>query len=100
MRKLVVANWKMNPQTAEEARKLISAWEHDLRRMDDSVEVVVAAPFVFLPGLSTLVKQVQLGAQNASWQDKGALTGEISPKQLVELGVSHVLLGHSERRLF
>lgn len=100
MKKLVVANWKMNPQTSEEARKLISAWEHDLRGMDDTVEVVVAAPFVFLPRLSSLVKKVQLAAQNTSWQDKGALTGEISAKQLSEFGVSHVLLGHSERRLY
>src|SRR5579885_1899409 len=100
MKKLVVANWKMNPKTADESRKLVASWEHGLRRISDQTEVIVAAPFVYLPGLSNYVSRIKLAAQNASWQDQGPLTGEISASQLKQYHVSHVILGHSERRLY
>ncbi len=100
MTKLVVANWKMNPQTLDEARKLIGSWEHALRSLDGKVRVVVAVPFVFLPELSGYLRNIHLAAQNVSWADGGALTGEISSKQLIESNVEYVILGHSERRLY
>lgn len=100
MNRLVVANWKMNPQTFDEARKLVGSWEHGLRSLNGKIQVVVAAPFVFLPQLLGYLKNVKLGAQNVSWADAGALTGEISAKQLREYNVGYVILGHSERRLF
>lgn len=100
MSKLVVANWKMNPATFDEARKLIGSWEHGLRTLPGKVGVVVAAPFIFLGELSGYLKNISLAAQNVSWADSGALTGEISAGQLRALGVSHVIIGHSERRLY
>src|SRR3989344_5537656 len=100
MKKLVVANWKMNPETEDQARKLASAVEHELKAFSDPVEVVIAAPLVFLPSLSRYLKKSRLAAQNTSWAEGGALTGEVSPKQLQEYNVSHVILGHSERRLY
>ena len=100
MKKLIVANWKMNPETVEQARKLVASWEHRMHAVADHVEVVVCAPFVYLPILSHNGHQVKLGAQNVSWSDAGALTGEISVLMMKQWNVQFVILGHSERRLF
>lgn len=100
MKKLIVANWKMNPQTLDEARTLIASWEHQMRGVSTATEVAVAAPFVFLPELSRYTRHLKLAAQNMSWADKGPLTGEISGSQLAEFNVGYVILGHSERRLY
>src|SRR5438093_727083 len=100
MKKLIIANWKMNPETSEEAKKLVSSIEHRMATVAEHTEVVIAAPFVFLPTLSHSVHHVKLGAQNISWLDRGAMTGEISAVQLQPWKVQFVILGHSERRLF
>jgi len=100
MKKLIVANWKMNPQSIEEARKLVSAFEHRVPSVSAHTEVIIAVPFVFLPALFHSVSSLKLSAQNCSWQDFGALTGEVSPSQLKLWNVEYVILGHSERRLY
>jgi len=100
MKKLVIANWKMNPQTVDEARRLVASLEHRMHVVAEHTEVVVCAPFVYIPAFSHYIHQVKLGAQNVSWQDAGPLTGEISPLQLKEWKVDYVILGHSERRLY
>ena len=71
-----------------------------MHAMADKTEVVICAPFVFLPGLSQYCHALKLGAQNMSWADKGALTGEISGQQLNQFNISYVIIGHSERRLY
>lgn len=100
MKKFIVANWKMNPQTVEEARKLVASWEHRMHAISDHVEVVVCAPFVYLPALAHYTHEIKLGAQNVSWGDTGALTGEISVLMLKQWKIQFVILGHSERRLY
>lgn len=100
MKKIIVANWKMNPQTLEEARVLVSRTEHRMHQAADKTEVVICVPFIFLPPLNHYCGRIKLGSQNVSWLEKGALTGEVSAMQLREFKVSHVLLGHSERRLY
>jgi triosephosphate isomerase len=62
--------------------------------------VVVFPPFVSLETAVDAARETPIcvGAQNVSWQSEGALTGEISPAMLEELGVTHVIIGHSERR--
>lgn len=89
--KLLVANWKMNPQTAAEAIQLA--------RAIDKKNVVIAAPFVYLANLKLKIKNSELCAQDVFWQEKGAYTGEISPMMLKKLGVEYVIIGHSERRV-
>jgi len=68
----------------------------------DAVDVVVCPPFVDLPAVSDSIKSgdmlIGLGAQNMYWEESGAFTGEISPGMLLDLGVTHVVVGHSERR--
>jgi triosephosphate isomerase len=91
MSKLIIANWKMNPATVEEAVQLARATDHE--------QLVICPPFVFLEELSRVIDKGQLGAQDLFWEgDTGAFTGEISPEELKNLDVTHVIIGHSERR--
>jgi len=97
-KKIVAANWKMNLQKAE-ALSLYSDLENDLGSVDESVEVVVFPPSIYLSGILELNNStIHVGAQNFYFEEKGAFTGEISAEQLKELGCSYVLVGHSERR--
>jgi triosephosphate isomerase (TIM) len=100
MKKLIVANWKMNPETIVEARGLLNPIEHKLHGLDKNVEVCICVPSVFLPVLSNMAHTVILGAQNISWLEKGSLTGEVSGKQLKQWNIKYVILGHSERRSY
>lgn len=101
-KKLVAGNWKMN-KTIKEAREVVSKLKEKLKDHDfDKVGVLVAPPFTALYVVSEILKdtQIQLGAQNMHWEDKGAFTGEISPEMLKEIGVEYVIIGHSERRKY
>lgn len=103
MRKPIIAgNWKMNLLPAKAVALLEDLWK-DISGQD-AVEVVVCPPFVDIPAVSKAIKSgkmdIRLGAQNMHWEDSGAFTGEISPEMLLDLGVSHVIIGHSERRQF
>ena len=93
MKPLIVANWKMNPATLAEARKLFNLEKKGTRNLK-RVEVVICPPFVYLPVLRAN------GALDCFWEEKGAYTGEVSPKMLKDLGVKYVILGHSERRKY
>jgi len=101
---LMAGNWKMN-LNHQEAVVLVQklAWtladkKHDFGR----VEVVVVPPFTDLRSVQTLVDgdrlEIRYGAQDASDQDDGAHTGDISASMLAKLGCSYVVVGHSERR--
>lgn len=99
MRRLIVANWKMNPQTEAEALAMIHFWENNFKHQQPRCEVVVCPPVIFFPEVSRHLSALKLGAQNISWTDQGSLTGEISDTQMKGYGVQYVILGHSERRL-
>ncbi len=99
MKKIIVANWKMNPKNLDDAKRLAMAWEHRMHAMEH-VQVVIAAPFIYLPPLKHYTNYTSLGAQNMSWAEEGAFTGEISPLQLKQWDVQYVILGHSERRIY
>jgi triosephosphate isomerase len=64
------------------------------------VEIVLAPPFTSIPSAAARLRgtPVQLGAQTMHWELAGAFTGEVSAPMLREFGVTHVILGHSERR--
>ena|SRR5690625_1242689 len=99
MRKKVIAgNWKMN-KVLSEANQFIEEVAKQVTN-SEQVEAIVCAPF---PYLATLVEKakgssVKISAQNMHYADDGAYTGEVSPVMLKDIGVSHVVLGHSERR--
>ncbi|MBP1969442.1 triosephosphate isomerase [Virgibacillus natechei] len=99
MRKKVIAgNWKMN-KVSSEANEFIDEVVEKAPTSDD-VEAIVCAPFPFLASLAEKTKgtTVKIGAQNMHFEDSGAFTGEVSPGMLSDLGVTHVVIGHSERR--
>lgn len=87
MKKLIVANWKCNPSTLAEAKKLFNRVK--------KTNAIICAPFIYLPEL----KSNNLCAQNCHWEESGPYTGEASPKMLKDLGVRYVIIGHSERRI-
>ncbi len=96
--KLIAGNWKMNksaPDAAALAREVAAAMG---KRID--VDVVICPPFTALEGVSRVLEGsgVKLGAQNMHPETEGAFTGEVSAPMLKALFVSHVILGHSERR--
>lgn len=94
MPKLLVFNWKMNPATLKEALSLA--------KISDHKNVVVDPPFIFLEEMEKMLKKADLGAQDLFWENppvgKGAFTGEVSAKELKNIGVKYVIIGHSERR--
>ncbi len=97
---LVIGNWKMNPQSVSLSIKLTIDLKKKLNTVND-VDVVVAPPFVYLESVGNVkggTKTFSLGAQNVHHEKLGAHTGETSLSMLQSLGVTHVILGHSERR--
>ena len=84
MKPLIVANWKMNPQTLKEAKLLFNRVK--------KTGGIICPPFVYLSALKAN------GAQDVFWEESGAFTGEISPLMLKNMGVRYVIIGHSERR--
>lgn len=90
----------MNPKSPREAVRLARAVGHGLKNIRN-VEVVLVPPFVFLSHVSSSMlraSRFKLGAQDCFYVKTGAYTGEISPLQLKALGVTLVIVGHSERR--
>ena len=94
MKSLIVANWKMNPESAKEAKALFSAVKKGIAGLNKKIDVVMCPPYEYLG----LLKGLILGAQNCFYEEKGAYTGEISALMLKNMGVEYVILGHSERR--
>ena len=97
---LIAGNWKMN-LTPDDSAALVEEI-NAVVGTQTSVQVCVCPPFTSLPVVSEKVEQteVHLGAQNMHAEPSGAYTGEISAEMLRSLYVSHVILGHSERRQY
>ena len=86
-KKIIIANWKSNPDSLEEALRLAAHAEAATRRVR-GVEVVIAAPFPFLVPLARMLKKVSVGAEDVFW-DTGPYTGEVSWRQLKNIGINH-----------
>ncbi len=103
-RTLIAGNWKMH-MTHLEAIGLVQKLAFSVpERALDTAEVVVLPPFTALRSVQTLVLGDKLavgyGAQDVSFHDSGAYTGEVSGAMLAALGCSYVTVGHSERRQY
>lgn len=96
MGKIIIANWKTNPDTQEKAVKLAKEIEKGVR--DKKTEVVIAPPMPYLLSVKGILKKTKLAAQDVFWEDLGPYTGETSWHQLKRAKVSYVIVGHSERR--
>lgn len=99
MRKPIIAgNWKMH-KVMSEAKSFVEEVK-SLVPSSEKVDSVVCAPSLFLERLVEITKDTELkiAAQNMHFEESGAFTGEVSPVALKDIGVSYVVLGHSERR--
>lgn len=98
-RPLIAGNWKMY-KTLEEAGALVSALGRSLAAEPAACDVLVAPPFTALRAVGQAIAggPLLLAGQNMHFEKEGAFTGEISPRMLKDVGCSHVILGHSERR--
>ncbi|MBP9749080.1 triose-phosphate isomerase [Patescibacteria group bacterium] len=100
MRKpLVIANWKMQLAPLE-SEALARAVAEEVATVADAVEVVLCPSFTSLGVVSAALAgtAIALGAQDVFPAPHGALTGMVGFDELRALGVSHILVGHSERR--
>ncbi len=102
MKKIIIANWKMNPKTSKEAKNLAQNIERGAKNAS-KIEVVLAPPFPFIESVAKVVKKSKIGAQDVFWENPqaggGAYTGQVSMNQLKSLGVKYIIVGHSERRV-
>lgn len=97
--KLLIGNWKLNPTSLKEAKALSKKIIKGAATMR-GVEVVICPPTLYLEALKSGYRgrKLKFGSQNIFTETSGAHTGELSPAQLTDLGVSHCIIGHSERR--
>jgi triosephosphate isomerase len=102
MTPLVIGNWKMNPQSLSLAKKLATEVKTKLQKSpNNGVNVVLAPSFVHLTEVRDVLgkaKNFSLGAQTVNHAKLGAYTGDVSLPMLTDIGVSYVIIGHSERR--
>ncbi len=100
---LILANWKMNLSVRDSvklAKALASAYKK--RKLQERLDLVLMPTFPALAAVAEAVKRsgILVGAQDVFWKPAGPFTGEVSTEVLQELGVSHVIVGHSERRQY
>lgn len=96
-KKIIAGNWKMN-MTPTEAVELVKTLKPLVA--SDEVDVVFCVPAIdIIPAMEAAKgSNINIGAENMYYEDKGAYTGEISPAMLKDAGVKYVVIGHSERR--
>jgi triosephosphate isomerase len=98
-KKLIIANWKLNPKTLKDAKKLFS----DIKKVGSTtrnIQTVICSPSIYINELNKMYSghRVEVGAQDVFWENEGSHTGEISPVALKSVGAKYVIIGHSERR--
>jgi triosephosphate isomerase len=92
-KRYAVANWKMNlpPEGIE-------PYMRTLESAPEGAKLVVAPPYVYVDGVARIARKVAVSAQNCGDRATGAFTGEVSAQMLKDVGVTFVIVGHSERR--
>ncbi len=98
-KKIVIGNWKMNPDTFKDAKAL----NDSIKRRALSVKktsIIICPPSIYLPNLkgTSSSKKISYGIQNIGKEKSGAFTGEISASMAKSMGASYAIVGHSERR--
>ncbi|HAO64445.1 TPA: triose-phosphate isomerase [Candidatus Taylorbacteria bacterium] len=97
-KRIVIGNWKMNPPTLADAKKIFSK----IKQLSAEVSgvLVVCPPATYLNALvsSYKGKKIMFGAQDAHWLNNGSMTGFLSPTMAQSAGAKYLIVGHSERR--
>ena len=99
MKPIIVANWKMNPETSEKAEGLFDSVKRGAKEIRNA-EIIICPPVAYLSILDFKNSELKSGAQNCLYEEKGAFTGEVSAFMLKSMGCQYVILGHSERRKY
>ena len=96
-KKIIAGNWKMN-MTPSETKELIAKLKDGCNT--DKVDAVFVVPSIDVTTASECLKgtKIKLGTQNFYFEEKGAFTGEVSAKMILDAGAEYVIIGHSERR--
>ena len=99
-KKLIIANWKLNPETLKDAKKLFADIKKTASKTQ-KVQTVICPPSVYITELNKMYSghRIEVGAQDVFWENKGSYTGELSPTVLKSVGAKYVIIGHSERRV-
>ncbi len=97
MKRIIIANWKMQLSVARDVR-LARVVRRRHRPAD--AQIILCPSFSALAAVAKILhgSRIALGAQNTATQERGKLTGEVSPRDLVALGCRYVIIGHSDRR--
>ena len=97
---LIAGNWKMN-KTSKEGAALVAEIASGLPS-GNLPEILVCPPYLTIPAVVAAAKgtALKVGAENVHWAESGAYTGEVSTAMLLDAGVTHVIIGHSERRQY
>lgn len=102
-KKIIIANWKMNPETVGEAIKLIKDIDKNVSKIKKVSQIIICPPFPFLSEVKKNVSQnkknILIGAQDCFFEEKGDYTAKVSCKMLRSLGVKYVIIGHLEKIL-
>ncbi len=99
--KYLIANWKMQldqDQAIRQASELKNLLNKE--KINKDLNIILCPDFLSLASVASIIKdsKIDLGAQDAFYEEKGAFTSQVSMKQVKELGCHYVILGHSERR--
>lgn len=100
-KKIIVGNWKMNPNTFREAEHLFREFKKHTKNLKNT-NIILCTPSVFLSNLKKqkTTQKISLGAQNVFFENNGAFTGELSVSMIYEAGARYCIVGHSERRYY
>jgi triosephosphate isomerase len=97
-KRIVVGNWKMNPESLQEAKKIFSK----IKRLSTKIQgqLVICPPDIYLPELISSYngKKISFGSQDSFWENKGSYTSHTGPTMIKSVGADYVIIGHSERR--
>jgi len=101
-KKIVAGNWKMNKDFQDAEDLMFEIVDELTEKGSGETEVIICTPYVYLEMSSDIAAEngFMIGAQNLSQWESGAYTGEISASMLHSMGITHSILGHSERRTY
>lgn len=98
MKKLIIGNWKTNPDSGEEAKSIARAIKRGAGKAKS--DIVICPPFIYLGAVKNILGKgkIMIGAQDVSGEINGAHTGEVSADMIRDAGARFAVIGHSERR--
>ncbi len=97
-KQIVIGNWKMNPPTLIEAKKIFGKIKQITTDTPGRLVVCPPAPYIQPLAASYKGKKISFGAQDAYWENNGSYTGYVGPTMIKSAGAEYVIIGHSEHR--